>query len=144
MKTLSILSLYFLLITTAHAALEGYYQLFKGPTLCPIGTISLRSDVKDKTRTLLFGSQLSWILNMEDKSVVKEVVEGGCTYTTTYEKTENSFTSKTKRSSCPKKTENGDINEMMELKNNKLTYQYEFISEASKKTTYNCFYNKRI
>lgn len=144
MKTISIISFYFLLITSAHAGLEGDYQLFKGPTLCPIGSITLRPDVKDKTRTLLFGSQLSWVLNLADKSLVKEVVEGGCTYTTNYEKTENSFSSKTQRSTCPKNSENGVITEMMELKNNKLTYRYEFVSEANKKTTYNCFYNKRI
>lgn len=140
MKRLSILSLYLLLSIEAQASLEGDYQLIKGPTLCPIGSISLRPDLKDKTRTLLFGSQLSWVLNLEDKSVVKEVVEGGCTYTTAYEKTDNAFKVKTTRSSCPKIPENGVITELMELKNDKLNYQYEFVSQQNKKTTYNCFY----
>jgi hypothetical protein len=140
MKILSLFSFYFLLSTQAQASLEGDYQLIKGPTLCPIGSISLKPDIKDKTRTLLFGSQLSWVLNMEDKSVVKEVVEAGCTYTTAYEKTDNTFKVKTTRSSCPKIPENGVITEMMELKNDKLNYQYEFTSEQNKKTNYNCFY----
>lgn len=140
MKILSIISFYFLFLTQAQASLEGDYQLIKGPTICPIGTISLRSDQKDKTRTLLFGSQLSWVLNLENKSIVKEVVEGGCTYTTAYEKTENAFKVKTTRSTCPKISENGVITEMMEVKNDKLNYQYEFVSEQNKKTTYNCFY----
>lgn len=143
MKTFSIISFYFLFLTSAQASLEASYQLIKGPTLCPIGTISLRTDLKDKTRTLLFGSQLSWVLKLEDKSVVKEVVEGGCTYTTNYEKTENAFKAETIRSSCPKITENGVITEGMEFKNDKLNYQYEFVSSDNKKTTYNCTYNKR-
>lgn len=140
MKILLTINFIFLFLTSAQASLEGDYQLIKGPTLCPIGSISLRSDIKDKTRTLLFGSQLSWVLNLEDKSVVKEVVEGGCTYTTAYEKTENNFKVKTTRSTCPKAPENGVITEMMELKSDKLNYQYEFASEQNKKTTYNCFY----
>lgn len=143
MKLLSILSFYFLSITQSQASLVGDYQLIKGPTLCPIGSISLRTDVKGKSRTLLFGSQLSWVLNLEDKSVVKEVVEGGCTYTTTYEKSENAFSAKTTRSMCPKITENGVIKESMVLKIDKLQYQYEFISESNKKTNYNCTYNIR-
>lgn len=143
MKTFSILTFYFLYFTTAQASLESDYVLIKGPTLCPIGSISLRTDLKEKTRTLLFGSQLSWVLKLEDKAVVKEVVADGCTYTTNYEKTENAFKAVTIRSSCPKAIENGVITEGMEFKNDKLNYQYEFISSDNKKTTYNCTYNKR-
>jgi hypothetical protein len=143
MKRLSILSFYFLCISLGHASLEGDYQLIKGPTLCPIGSISLRTDVKEKSRTFLFGSQLSWVLNLDDKSVVKEVVEGGCTYTTDYEKKENSFIAKTTRSSCPKLPENGVITEMMKFSNDKLQYQYEFVSNTNKKTNYSCSYKKR-
>lgn len=143
MKTLSILSFTLLFMTQAQASFMGDYQLIKGPTLCPIGSISLRTDLKDKSRTLLFGSSLSWVLNLEDKSSVKEVVDGGCTYTTAYAKTENAFTVKTTRSTCPKISENGVITETLDSKNDRLNYQYEFISQDNKKTTYSCIYNKR-
>lgn len=143
MKILSITSLLFLNLTTAHASLERDYQLIAGPKLCPIGAVSLRVDAKAKERTLIFGSQLAWVLNMEDKSSVKEITEGGCTYVLNYEKSENNFLAKTTRSSCPQTTENGVITESMELKNDKLQYQYEFKSAENKSTSYKCTYNKR-
>jgi hypothetical protein len=143
MKTLAISSVTLLFITQAQASFMGDYQLIKGSTLCPIGSISLRTDLKDKTRTVLFGSSLSWVLNLEDKSSVKEVVDGGCTYTMAYEKTENTFIATTSRNICPKSSENGVIRETLDSKNDKLNYQYEFISQDNKKSSYSCIYHKR-
>ncbi len=141
MKTLSLMIFYFLSLSTAHASLEGDYILISGPKLCPIGSISLKTTGKE--RDLLFGNQLSWTLNLEDKSEVKEVVEHGCTYVTSYEKTVDAFKAKTVRSNCPSVSENAVINEEMEFKNTKLYYQFEQVSGTNKKTTYKCTYNRR-
>ena len=141
MKKISIISFYFLNLTIAQAKLEQDYQLISGPKNCPIGSISIKTD--NKERTLLFGSQLAWVLNLEDKSSIKEVVEGGCTYILNYEKTPLSFVAQTQRSGCPVITENGVISESIELKQDKLHYQYEFNSTAGKKIIYKCTYNKR-
>jgi len=141
MKVLSIMSFYFLSLSVAQAALEGDYVLIAGPKLCPIGSISLKTSGKE--RNLLFGNQLSWTLNLEDKSEVKEVVEEGCTYVTTYEKTVDAFKVKTVRSACPSASENAVINEEMEFKNGKLNYQFDQLSGTNKKTTYKCTYNRR-
>lgn len=86
---------------------------------------------------------MSWTLNLEDKSEVKEVVEEGCTYVTTYEKTTDAFKVKTERSKCPSASENAVIHEEMEFKNSKLNYQFDQVSGADKKTTYKCTYNRR-
>jgi hypothetical protein len=142
MKMLSIMSFYFLSLSTAQAALEGDYVLIAGPKSCPIGSISMK--VSGKERNLLFGNQLSWTLNLEDKSEFKEVVEEGCTYVTTYEKTVDTFKAKTVRSACPNVSENAVINEEIEFKNSKLNYQFDQVSGDHKKTTYKCTYNRRI
>lgn len=142
MKTISVISFYFLSFSVAQASLEGDYVLIAGPKLCPIGSISLK--IIGKERNLLFGNQLSWTLNLADKSEVKEVVEEGCTYVTTYEKSVDTFKAKTVRSKCPSVSENAVINEEMEFKNSKLNYQFEQISGTNKKATYKCTYNRRI
>lgn len=141
MRILSLISFYFLSLSTAQASLEGDYVLIAGPKLCPIGSISIKTIGKE--RDLLFGNQLSWTLNLADKSEIKEVVEQGCTYVTTYEKTTDAFKVKTVRSNCPSVSENAVINEEMEFKNNKLNYQFEQVSGTNKKTTYKCTYNRR-
>lgn len=140
MKIISVLSLYFLSFSVAHATLEGDYVLIDGQKLCPSGRISLKT--MGKERNLLFGSQLSWTLNLEDKSEVKEVVEDGCTYVTTYEKSLDAFKAKTVRSKCPSISENAVINEEIELKNFKLHYQFDQVSGTNKKTKYACSYNR--
>lgn len=142
MKTLSIMSLYLLSLSVAHAALEGDYVLIAGPKSCPIGSISMK--VSGKERNLLFGNQLSWTLNLEDKSEYKEVVEGGCTYVTTYQKTVDAFKAKTVRSACPSVSENAVTHEEMEFKDSKLNYQFDQVTGDHKKTTYKCTYNRRI
>lgn len=142
MKALPLIAFYFLSLSTAHASLEGDYVLIAGPKLCPIGSISLKTTGKE--RDLLFGNQLSWTLNLQDKSEFKEVVEHGCSYVTSYEKTIDTFKAKTVRSNCPSVSENAVINEEMELKNTKLYYQFEQVSGTNKKTKYKCTYKRRI
>lgn len=141
MKMLAVLSVYFFSLSVAQAALEGDYVLIAGPKLCPIGSISMKTSGKE--RNLLFGNQLSWTLNLEDKSEVKEVVEEGCTYITTYEKMVDAFKVKTVRSKCPNVSENAVIHEEMEFKDSKLNYQFDQVSGTNKKTTYKCTYNRR-
>lgn len=143
MKRLSTISLYFLFIAFAQANVEGDYQLISGPKLCPIGSISLKANPKEKDRLLIFGSSLAWDLTSGDKATTKEVVEGGCSYTTTYEKTADKFSVKTERSRCPNNEENGVITELVEAQAQKMNYQYEFISSTNKKTSYKCTYNRK-
>lgn len=132
----------FLFFTSVQASLEGDYQLVTGPKNCPTGTLALKVNLKDANRVLMFGSQHSWNLNLEDKATIKEKVDGGCTYTTTYEKTSNSLKVQTKRSSCPNIAENGEISETLESKKEKLNYSYQLVSANEKKTTYQCTYSK--
>ena len=141
MKKLVGMSFYFLSLSVAQAALEGDYVLISGPKSCPTGSITMK--VVEKERNLLFGSQLSWTLNLEDKSEFKEVVEDGCTYVTTYEKTVDAFKAKTVRSACPSVSENAVTNEEIQLIKSKLNYQFDQVTGDHKKTTYKCNYNRR-
>ncbi len=138
MKIISIIGLYFISLSIAQAALEGDYVLTSNQKLCPSGSLSLKTIGKE--RYLLFGSQLSWTLNLEDKSEFIEAVKGGCTYSTTYEKTKDIFKAKTVRSKCPSPSENAVINEELISKNSKLTYLFNQVSETGKKTNYECSY----
>ena len=140
MKIISIIVLCFLSLPVAQASLEGDYILISGQKLCPTGSISLKTIGND--RHLLFGSQHSWTLNLKDKSLFKEVVEEGCTYITSYEKTLDTFYAKTVRSDCPSVSENSLINEEIKFKNFKLTYKYEQTSGTKKKLEYTCTYNR--
>ena len=138
---ISIISL-FLFFTSVQASLEGDYQLLTGPKHCPNGTLIFKLNIKETNRILVFGSQHAWNLNLEDKATIKEKVEGGCTYTSTYEKRSNIFKIKTKRTACPNVAENGVINETLEGKKEKMYYSYEFLSANSKKNIYQCTYSK--
>lgn len=126
-----------------YASLEGKYTLISGPQNCPSGNLSFKTDKNDSSRILIFGSQLSWTLNQSDKAELKEVVDEGCTYITQYKKTENSFSIKTERNSCPEKKENSVINETLELKKEKLFYRHEKLSQG-KKDIYECTFKRSI
>lgn len=142
MKIVLLISFSLLSLSTAHASLEGDYVLLAGPKECPSGSISLKTVGKE--RNLIFGSQLSWTMNLEDKSEFKEVVEEGCTYVTTYEKTADAFKAKTVRSKCPSASEDAVMNELIEFKNSKLFYQYDQVTGTNKNTSYKCTYKRRM
>jgi hypothetical protein len=139
---ISIINL-FLVFTSVQASLEGDYQLLTGPKHCPTGTLGLKLNIKEANRILVFGSQHAWNLNLEDKATIKEKVEGGCTYISTYEKRSNFFQIKTQRTACPNMTENGVISETLESKNEKIYYSYKFLSDNAKKNSYQCTYSKK-
>ena len=140
MKIISIIGLYFLSFSVAKATLEGDYILITGDKDCPSGRISLMTI--DKERKLLFGSRLLWTLNLQDKSVYKEVVEKGCTYVTTYEKTLDTFKAETVRSNCPILSENAVTTEKLELIKFKLNYYFEQKLANNQKTKSKCTYKR--
>ena len=116
----------------------GEYELSKGPKTCPEGILSF------KNKRLMFGSRHAWILGDGDKGETRDVVEGGCTYLTNYEKSESKITIKTTRSSCPTKNENALIDEELELKNNSLTYSFKLNSDDKNKSHFQCEYKKSV
>ena len=136
MKT-SIIYFSLFICGSAHASLEGDYALIKGATECPVGSLQIKIDKKNQERILLFGSRHSWTINMLDLSTTKEVVEGGCTYNQSYEKTDKSFICKTVRTNCPTKSEEGIVTEKINLKDSELTYEFDL-----KKVNYKCQYKK--
>lgn len=119
--------------------LEGDYKLISGPKECPTGTLQTKIDKKNQERVLLFGSRHSWNLNMSDNSETMEVVEDDCTYLQKYEKKDISFVSKTSRSKCLAKADEGVVLEKIILKNIDLSYEFDF-----KKTHIKCQYKKVI
>ncbi|AUN98913.1 hypothetical protein DOM21_06410 [Bacteriovorax stolpii] len=143
MKKMLLLSSLLFVSFNLHAELAGEFEKISGPDICATGNLGIKSHLKEKERVLLFGSSLSFTLSLEDKGESKEVVEGGCTYQVNYEKKVDSFTAKTIRTNCPDVAENGLINESLNLNNDKLTYNYEFVSQNKKKTNYSCHYNRK-
>jgi len=119
-------------------SLPGEYSLAKGPKNCPEGFLSL------KNNRLMFGSRHAWILGEATKGESKDVVEGGCTYLTNYEKNDSKILIKTTRSACPTKSENAFINEELELKNNSLTYSFNSTGEDKSKSHFQCEYKKSV
>ena len=125
--------------TSTHASsLIGDYNLTKGPKNCPEGFISL------KNNRLMFGTRHVWILGDGAKGESKDVVDGGCTYLTNYEKSDTKIAINTTRSACPIKTENASINEELELKNNSLIYSFKSIGEDKSKSLFQCEYKKSV
>ena len=117
--------------------LEGEYIITSGPKECPTGRIVTTIDKKNLERIFLFGSSHSWSLTMLDKSMTKEVVDGGCTYVQEYEKTNKSFICKTTKSNCPRKNEEGIIVEKISLNDKDLSYEFQFNNKNFK-----CKYKK--
>jgi hypothetical protein len=134
--------IFFILITLSisveASSFPGEYELSKGPKNCPEGFLAL------KNNQLIFGSRHSWILGESDKGETREVVEGGCTYLTNYEKSESKITIKTTRSSCPSKNENALIDEELELKNNSLIYSFKSNADEKNKSHFQCEYKKSV
>jgi hypothetical protein len=117
---------------------SGEYELVKGPKSCPAG------ELRWQENRLLFGTRHVWILGPSEKGESKEVVEGGCSYQTNYEKNNSKITIKTTRSSCPEKNENAVVLEELKNTNNILTYSFK--SEGEKKiiTQFECEYKKSV
>lgn len=125
----------------AQAKLEGDYDLLSGPAEeCPIGTLQTKvTDKKTGERVLLFGSRHTWMMDAKDKSEVREDVENGCHYISSYEKSEKKFTSKTTRSKCPSLKEDGIINEELTQINEKLIYTF-----SSSSLKFKCVYKQVV
>ena len=122
---------------TVHAGLEGDYELLSGPGNCPVGSLQTLAIKDNPGRVILFGARHSWALAMADASGSTEVVPGGCTYASTYEKTENRFVNRTTRSKCPSKSEEGVVTEKMTLRDKTLVYEFAF-----RKMNFKCRYRK--
>jgi hypothetical protein len=139
MKLTILLSALFL-CEPLHAGLEGDYKLLSGSNECPRGGLqTLVVDKQTGERIFIFGSRPSWPMNMKDASETKEIVDGGCTYVWTYEKSEKSFLVKTNRSMCPVKADNGVVVEKILLKDNDLSYEFNFNKKNIK-----CLYKKVV
>lgn len=124
---------------SVQAGLEGDYELTSGPEkYCPVGSLQTLVIKDNPGRVFLFGARHSWALEMEDASGSKEVVPGGCTYAWAYEKTENRFVTRTTRSNCPSKSEEGVVTEKMTLRDKTLVYEYAF-----RKMNFKCRYTKK-
>ncbi len=136
---ISFLLLNLFVVQIAEAKLEGDYDLLSGsPEDCPSGVLQTKvTDKKTGERVLLFGSRHTWTMDAKDKSEVKEDVEGGCHYISSYEKSDKKFTSKTTRSHCPSEKENGVIDEELSLAEGKLAYTF---SSNTKK--FKCIYSQ--
>jgi hypothetical protein len=126
-----------------HAELAGDFEKTKGPLACSVGQLKIKINEKAKERIVLFGSQLSWTLTLENKGESKEITDGGCTYDVSYEKKENELSVKTLRTKCPIVSENGVINESLNLNADKLTYSFEFVSQNKQRNSYSCNYLKK-
>lgn len=109
---------------SVQAALEGEYELISGPAECPTGSLQTLTIKEGKKRVFLFGSRHSWLMDMKEKSLVKEAVKGGCSYVWEYEKSKNRFENITTRSKCPGAEHDGVSTETMVLVNKKLTYEF--------------------
>lgn len=141
MKKQIALILFALSSFSLQAELAGEFEKTKGPSECPEGILRIKAD--QKQRYVIFGTNHSWALSLEDKGGFSESVEKGCTYNVTYEKKENSLTVKTINEKCPNNETNGVQNESLVLENDVLTYNKEFTSVNKKKTSYQCFYKKQ-
>jgi len=121
----------------AHAGLEGDYDLISGPGGCPTGAVQFIVDEEKESRTLLFGGRHNWPMNMKNRSVVKDVVKGGCTYVWASEMSKNKFSCKTTSSKCPSAAHNGVVTETMHLQGKTMTYEF-----GSKDEQFKCQYKK--
>jgi hypothetical protein len=129
-----------LLCGTAHAGLEGEYELISGRKAgCPDG--SLHTFVTDDklNRILIFGSRDNWTLHLtKDEFESKDVDEKGCTEIQRYKKSENSFTVRSVYSGCTPKSENGVKTQRMTLQGDRLTYE----GQRPNKFSFKCLYKR--
>ncbi len=116
----------------------GDYELLSGPKTCPVGNIDF------KNNRMMFGSSHVWMLGEKEQGEAKEVVEGGCTYLTKYEKSVTIIKISTLRSFCADAHENGQVIEILSLKKDLLTYDFSFVSGLLSKSHFYCEYKRSV